>query len=157
MSRMYAIIHRAAYDYYYNNPFGIQSPPKNSWYNDILSIAAFNWEDMDSNGDAAPWRRWSGTAEIRIFKPSRAAKDLYATTIHELAHTSHWDLAGRFKYYTADNIVCESWARGVQWEFTRRIYTNYTVYYSRRDYTGVVQDLIDGLKLQQVIGTPHMM
>ena len=144
MSRMYTIIHRAAYDYYYNNPFGIQSPPKNYWYNNILSIGAFDWEDVDSNGDTAPWRRWTGAAEVRIFKPSRVARDIYATTIHELAHASHWDLAGRFKFYNADDNVCESWARGVQWEFARRIYAGYpggpTI---RPNYTQLVVDLID--------------
>lgn len=146
MSRMYAIIHRAANDYYYNNPFGIQSPPKNYWYNNRLAIGAFDWEQVDPNGDTRPWQRWVGMAEIRIFKPSRCTRDIYATTIHELAHASHWDLDGRFTFYTADDIVCESWARGVQWEFTRRIYPGYSISYSRRDYTGVVQDMIDGIK-----------
>ena len=39
--------------------------------------------------------------------------------------------------------VKESWARGVQWELTRMKYTGYTPPYFG-DYTGVVQDLIDG-------------
>jgi hypothetical protein len=146
MSRMYAIIHRAANDYYYNNPFGIQSPPQNEWYNNILSISAFDWEQVDPNGEIRPWLRWIGGAEIRIYKPSRNARDIYATTVHELAHASHWDLAGRFEFYTADDIVAESWARGVQWEFARRVYAGYSISYSRRDYTGVVQDMIDDFK-----------
>lgn len=139
MSRMYAIIHRAARDYYYNNPFGIQSPPLNKWYNNILSIGAFDWEDVSYNGDTAPWRRWS-----------RTACDLYATTIHELAHASHWDLGSRFKFYIADDIVCESWARVVQWGFTRLIYTGYVPQYFG-DYTGLVPDLIDGIETYDLV------
>ena len=40
----------------------------------------------------------------------------------------------------------ESWARGVQWELTRMVYPSYVPLYSRKDYTGVVQDMIDGFK-----------
>ena len=153
MSRMYATIHRAAYDYYYNNPFGIQSPPLNKWYNNILAIGAFDWENVDPNGDIGPWRRWIGTAEIRIFKPSRNSRDIYASTIHELAHASHWDIVGGYSFaFTLEDIVAESWSRGVQWEFTRRVYDRYpggsTILHK---YTQVVMDLIDNRTMELAI------
>lgn len=47
-------------------------------------------------------------------------------------------------YNHADDVVVESWDRGVQWELTRMIYTTYQPYYFS-DYTGVVQDMIDGI------------
>ena len=153
MSRMYAAIHRAAYDYYYNNPFGIQSPPLNKWYNNVLAIGAFDWEDVEPNGDIGPWRRWIGTAEIRIFKPSRTIRDIYASTIHELAHASHWAIVGGYSFaFTLEDIVAESWSRGVQWEFTRRIYDRYpggsTIFHK---YTQVVIDLIDNPTMELAI------
>ncbi|NOU17113.1 MAG: hypothetical protein HOO91_06095 [Bacteroidales bacterium] len=149
MSRMYAIIHRAANDYYYNNTLGIQSPPQNYWYNNRLSIGTFDWEQVDSNGDTRPWQRWFGMAEIRIFKPSRTTTEIYATTIHELAHASHWKLVGGYSFSIAlQDIVAESWARGVQWEFTRRTYPSYQISYGRLNYTGIVQDMIDGFGIK---------
>ncbi len=149
MSRMYATIHRAAYDYFYNNPFGIQTPPN-------LAIGAFDWENVDPQGDSAPWLNWIGLVNIRIFKPSRLSRDLYATTIHELAHASHWKLIGGYPYATSlATIVAESWARGVQWEFTRIIYPNYSsvITYNFGKYTGVVEDLIDNPSME--VTTPN--
>lgn len=45
-------------------------------------------------------------------------------------------------YNHADDVVVESWARGVQWELTRMVYTTYQPSYFE-EYTGVVQDMID--------------
>lgn len=70
--------------------------------------------------------------------------DIYATTIHELAHSSHWrDNQKRFN--ETDNSVIESFARGVQWILTSKVYPGYNVpFYYRQSYSGIVQDLIDG-------------
>ena len=63
------------------------------------------------------------------------------TTIHELAHSSHWKMAW-WTFQTVDERVAESWARGVQWELTRMVYPNYRNSYFG-SYTGVVEDMID--------------
>lgn len=63
--------------------------------------------------------------------------------IHETAHASHWNMDS-WHYNHCDDVVAESWARGVQWELTRMIYTGYQPSYSD-PYTGVVQDMIDGI------------
>ena len=52
----------------------------------------------------------------------------------------------RSKFDDTQSKVKESWARGVEWELTRLIYPNYTTYYSRLRYTGVVEDMINGRK-----------
>lgn len=72
---------------------------------------------------------------------------IYGTTIHEIAHASHWRM-DQNAYNNSVISVYETWARGVQWELTRMVYPNYNLQYqySRRAYTGLVQDLIDGIK-----------
>jgi hypothetical protein len=47
-------------------------------------------------------------------------------------------------YNHSEDILSESWARGVQWELTRMIYPNYHPNYFD-EYTGVVEDMIDGI------------
>jgi len=101
-------------------------------------------DDVNSNGDHGPLKRWTTFPEIRIFKPNRTCENLYATTIHELAHASHWELDRNNDYTFCDDIVIESWARGVQWMLSQLEYPSYSVSYGRLNYTGIVQDLIDG-------------
>ncbi|MGJ3233480.1 hypothetical protein [Marivirga sp.] len=144
MSRMYAIIHRAAHRYYYENRAGLRTPPKRNQMLGRVTIGAFDWDDVNSNGDHGPLKRWTTFPEIRIFKPNRACENLYATTIHELAHASHWELDRNNDYTFCDDIVIESWARGVQWMLSLLEYPSYSVSYGRLNYTGIVQDLIDG-------------
>ena len=52
----------------------------------------------------------------------------------------------RGNFNASERIVKESWARGVEWELTRMVYPSYSPTYSRLRYTGVVEDMIDGLK-----------
>ena len=69
--------------------------------------------------------------------------DIYATTIHELAHASHWNM-DRSDFNDTQTKVKESWARGVQWELTRMVYSNYLGReHSTGSYTLVVADMID--------------
>mgnify|MGYP003384223434 FL=1 len=98
------------------------------------------------NGSHCKDCRWFGLfSRIKIFNPDNRSSEIYATTIHELAHASHWEL--RRNNWNDNNLptkVKESWARGVQWELTRMKYANYrggpTI---RPNYTQVVVDMID--------------
>jgi len=146
MSRMYAIIHRAAHRYYYEARAGIRTPPKRNQMLGRLTIAAYDWEKVEVNGNHNASRRWSTWPEIKIFKPSKECHDIYATTIHELAHASHWDLGKHNDFNNSMDIVKESWARGVQWAVTRLEYSGYVPVYARLNYTGVVHDMVDGVK-----------
>ena len=150
-SLLHATIYRAAYRYYYNNTLGIKSPPTNKWYRSKIKIAAHD-KDKDFNGDFAKWRSWFAWPQIRIYNLDQYGnlknkQSVFATTIHELAHASHWDLAvqktNRNDFIYADDILAESWARGVQWAFTRLEYPYYLLAYGRLNYTGIVQDMID--------------
>ena len=138
----YATIFRAAHHYYYKDIKGLRRPPQNSFWKTKMKIKAFYESNSESNGNHREERRFLG-AQIKIYNPQNPTIELYATTIHELAHASHWDMAGS-DFDNSETKVKESWARGVQWELTRMVYNGYqggsTI---RPSYTQVVIDMID--------------
>ncbi len=121
----FATIHRAACDYYYHTPFGLQTPPKNTWLNKgKIHIAAYLREGSNHTGyfSAIVGLAFGGTGlGIAIFDADRMKIDVYATTIHELGHATHWELRGRSDIYFANHTHCElreSWADAVAWAIT---------------------------------------
>ncbi|WP_271783019.1 hypothetical protein [Aquimarina algiphila] len=168
----YAIIHQAAYDYYYTDRFGLSSPPRNSTLKPQIKIAAkFN---SNKSSHAAPYARPGGILPtIYIRNWERGAEFVYGTTIHELAHAAHWDMdRNAFKILASNaflNIhlskgerenferVIESWPEGVEWQFTTHRYrtlannSQYSYQFGNQDetvqerpiYTTVVLDLMD--------------
>ena len=140
----YATIFRGAYHYYYKNIKGLRRPPQNSFWTTQMKIRANNESNNDINGSHCPSCRFLGLGSaVKIYNPQRNSRDIYGTVIHELAHSSHWSM-NRSSYRNSSTIVVESWARGVQWELTRMIYSGYVPPYFT-NYTGVVQDMIDGI------------
>lgn len=143
----YATIFRAAYHYYYKDIEGLRRPPKNSTWKTQLKIRAHYKENEDANGNHAEWRRFLGLGNaIKIYNPQHKSRDIYATTIHELAHASHWNMS-HSTFNDTETIVKESWARGVQWELTRMVYPNYkggSTYLPW--YTQIVVDMLDSRK-----------
>jgi hypothetical protein len=87
-------------------------------------------------------------AQLKIYNPQNPIIEIYATTIHELAYASHWNMS-RSDFDNSESIVKESWAVGVQWELTR---INYPSYRGRSwnttqpNYTPVVIDMIDNFR-----------
>lgn len=112
-----------------------------------MKIRAHFEQNNDKNGSYAKDIRLFGIfAPIRIYNPQRSSSAIYATTIHELAHASHWELRkNNWNFGQTSDKVIESWATGVQWELTRMKYTNYKGRYDRTrgDYTLIVSDMID--------------
>lgn len=140
----YGTIFRAAFHYYYQNNRGLRRPPENSFWRTQLRIGAFT-QSNDVNGNHSSfWRSFGLWTPIKIYTFERSNEQTYATTIHELAHASHWNI-DRSDFNDTDGIVKESWARGVEKELTSLIYGNldYRFKYSRLRYTGIVEDLID--------------
>lgn len=142
----YATIFRAAHHYYYKDIRGLRRPPQNSFWRTQMKIRAKleNVSDEGSLGThTAGWRAFGLYSPIKIYTYQRPAIETYATTIHELAHASHWNM-DRSDFNDSETKVKESWARGVQWELTRMIYPTYrggaTI---RPNYTQVVVDMID--------------
>ncbi|QDH79525.1 hypothetical protein FKX85_10935 [Echinicola soli] len=141
----HARVFMAAYHYYYKDIKGLRRPPENGAFKTQLKIRCYYEDNGNKNGNHNAGRRFLGLGSaIKIYNPQNEMKDIYGTTIHELAHASHWKMGGDF-YDNAEDIVAESWARGVQWELTRMVWTGYIPkVYARLNYTGIVQDMIDG-------------
>lgn len=155
MSFVYAHVHRAAYTYWYNNTYGIKTPPKDSFWSGKVKIGCFDKADRAFISVAL---RWTTFPEIYIYRYNssgslRTGRQLYRTATHELAHSSHWDLSS-WHYRNADDKVVESWAVGVAYVITDNVYggieddwqtvsfnTMRTTYENK--YTPLVIDLID--------------
>jgi hypothetical protein len=144
-----ATVFRAAYHYYYKNIGGLRRPPENSFWKQQMNIKMF---DEGGRSNAYPARRWFDGNPVKLYSIRRSTMDLYAVTIHELAHTAHWRMIVKASgsnrntdYNNADNKMCESWAMGVQHYLTRMVYPNYSVgnMGSDANYTRVVIDMID--------------
>lgn len=151
-----ATIFRAAFHYYYKDIQGLRRPPMNSTWKQQLKIKARNSSDELINGNFSSYRRFLGLGNhIHIFNqlliPDRTTINIYATTIHELAHASHWAMSDKegckHKHFlNAETKMVESWASGVQWALTKMIYTSYKGRnYSTKNpnYTNIVIDLVD--------------
>lgn len=133
-------IFRAAYHYYYKDIQRLQRPPENGFWNTQVKLGAFNYP---GTSNTLPIRHTFGLGElIKIYNLQNGNRQTYATTIRELGHASHLQFTGGT---WADNEVCESWARGVEWVLTRMEYPNYPGGANNitNGYTNVVIDMID--------------
>jgi hypothetical protein len=148
----YATIFRAAYHYYYKDIKGLRRPPQNSFWKTQMKIKAALQDEGGCGGSASAachtsfWRAFGLYSPIRIYTYQRPAIFTYATTIHELAHASHWKMENSItgNFNSISSKVKESWARGVQWELGRMTYPNYLGReFETNDYTLVVSDMID--------------
>lgn len=146
----HAMIHTAAHDYYYGDRFGLFTPPENGGILvPQLKIAA---------RESAPWGVSSSfshtraeltlglSAHIHVKAFGKNSDEVYATTIHELAHAAHWYLdhdnyddivQDSFFGFTEDirdnnRRLLETWARTIETLFTVRRYRNH---FGVPDYT----------------------
>lgn len=138
-------VFRAAHHYYYKDIQGLRSPPMANFWKTQIKIR-LNHHANNASGYFNRHRHFLGIDEpIDIYNPHLDNNHSYSTTIHELAHASHWNIGSK-NFKDSESIVKESWARGVEWALTRMVYPNYKSDYYRQMYTGVVQDMIDGVK-----------
>jgi len=155
-SMFHARVFMAAYHYYYKDIKGLRRPPENGTLNTQMHIRCYNESNDNANGNHKEERRFLGLgSQIKIYNPQNTMQSIYATTIHELAHASHWNMwRNGHDFDNSDKIVKESWAKGVEWELTRMVWPTYSAWYGRKKggsvdpyfyYTGVVEDMIDGI------------
>ena len=83
---------------------------------------------------------------IRIYRDNlyegrRPSSGIYWTTIHELAHSTHWK-QNKILGISPETKVMESFATGIAWYLTKKVHPTYFRPYSPI-YTGIVQDLLD--------------
>jgi hypothetical protein len=129
-SFLYAHVHRAAWNYYYNNTFGVNSPPS-------VTFASLGGEKMHLGTKQGTGRShyfqfngtWLASQVKLIFDLSRTDHDaryVFATTIHELTHASHWAMGMSYAAYCSNagqaGRMAESWAQAVGWHITRIVY-----------------------------------
>ena len=139
----YATIFRAVHHYCYKDIKGLRRPPQNSFWTHTLKIKAHYESNINGCSFVPNFGFLDLDSPIKFYNPQHSSSKIYATVIHDIAHASHcWSLNWT-NYLNVENIIIESWARGVEWELTRMIYSGYEPQYDD-DYTGVVQDMIDG-------------
>ena len=131
MSWVYAHIFRAVHMYYYGHSnWGIKSPPKDGkLFKQSIKIGA-----MDKSGTSHyfDFNKFFTTPQIKIYRYDGDRElqsiELFGTTIHELAHASHWEMGYSYGQYVVDYIfrkaiIPESWASCVEYVVTNDIYT----------------------------------
>ena len=125
---VYANAHRACYTYWLNiSSFGIKTPPKNSFFSPRVKIGVY---DTAGRAYSSPLLRWATVPSICIYSYSEnkdgsstknSSARLYQTTIHELAHTSHWEI-DKSAFWDVDNKIVESWAVCVAYNVANATY-----------------------------------
>jgi len=153
-SRLYAIIHRAAHRYYYEARENSEAPPRKNEQLGRMTIGAFDWDDVSLSGQCWMVRKTLNLPEIKIFRQDRNCQQIYATTIHELAHASHWNLVDHTDYYYFEGspssyVVHETFAVGISYAITRLEYPLHRgKSYTNPDYSNIVMDLIDNPSME---------
>lgn len=128
VSWVYANVHRAAFRYHYLNIGGLKRPgQKNLRY----------WVYNHSSPGAHSGVNWSEYIKIWRFDQNYSpytADEIYTTTIHETAHSSHIDLlpGGVVSLANVGKIIFESYAIGVEWQITQLEYRSRGI----SDYSG---------------------
>jgi len=145
----FATIHRAACDYYYHTPFGLDTPPKRHWWFGKGSILAYlrKQRNDDYTGDFYSTGPHYSGFYMRVFDADRQKINIYATVIHEYAHASHWRLRANGNIYGLNSLAfatqtrCElreSWAAAVEWMITNNTYRG--IQYLNDNYARGLQD-----------------
>ena len=156
---VYGTSFRAAHIYYDQHwRWGIKRPTNG---NQMLHIGI-----KDKNGTAHyfDFNKIVRSAQVVLYYPYRNknysanSRDVFATTVHEVAHASHWDIANQNLNWLqhSGKTMVESWATGVETVLTNHYYPDYhhqfqtisfksTIWGQRitNNYTSIVEDMID--------------
>ena len=159
-SWLYAHIHRAAITYYYyNDRWGINTPPeRGNFLSQRLHIAG---KDKAGRSHYYTFNKFAQSATVVVYSKASTGKvydsrSVFGTTIHELAHASHWEIGYSTGQYVVDAIfdspfLPESWAVGVETKITHDVYGSYNTRQSETiedmsdGYTCIVWDLMDNV------------
>ena len=121
IQQFYAFIHLGAHHYYYGNILGLSRPPLNSFWKPQMKIGGFNKDGRANHNDD---RRLLGIRnQVRMYRIEDGniadSERLYNTTLHELAHASHWEFRkGNWDNGRTEDKLQESWAMGIAWSLT---------------------------------------
>ena len=154
-----------AYRYYHLDIDGLKRPPKNAILKTQMHIRCY-----DENGvsNFKKERRFMGLGSaIKIYSKETSldgsvtyanSERLLNVVSHELAHASHWELRkNKWNNNKTEDKLIESWAMGVAWKLTRKVYFNHNHYafmtfddmkndeFGKNQYTPIIIDLLDNL------------
>lgn len=164
----WCVVWTAAYQYWHGNNFGLKRPRQNDWSNWSLDIEVYYKKAIDYDviitpsgkvgcnaaGSSGQYGNVGVFENICIDAYKRPSYYIYGTTIHEIAHSSHyWNMEttnpinpqwGEFTMLPAK--YRDTYARGIQNYFIANRYNDDDHEFRRRDYdgqyTGLVEDLI---------------
>jgi uncharacterized protein (TIGR02145 family) len=152
----WCIVWTAAWNYWYGNIYGLKRPRQNEWWNQSLDIQVYYKNNNDYDNEAKKntsgyYRTVVIFEDISIQTYGRNHIQIYGTTIHEVAHSSHyWNLKAilgmsAVTYGLFPDILKETYADGIGRYLTNKHYgdgawnKNYTI----GKYTGLFEDLED--------------
>ena len=128
---LYASVHRGAMEYFYNyRAYGIQKPYHKIWFLKRRLHIGAKWKESHWFPDHYfTFNKIWWAAPVVIYSGNKDSRNIVATTIHELAHVSHWEIGYSTGQYVIDALVDdpflpESWAKGVEYTVTNRVYPN---------------------------------
>lgn len=143
VQRFYASIFRGAHRYFHGNIDGLRRPLMVS----KMKISAYDANSNDGNGDnSGDWDNTGLTPDISIWRffrlNERNTDEIFSTTIHEIAHTTHIQLmnAAQIQFIQVSKTIVESWAVAVQWHLTSMEYRERGIFnYGAPDYFNGVE------------------
>lgn len=131
--RMHAHMFRGAFRYYYGDIAGMPRPGRPTITLGGPIAIEVNQAIVSNNGHSVfCWGNYQGVnmAAVPTIRVARYSDDdntveygsdeIFSTTIHEIAHTGHYNTLGRSltKYVQTDLTIRESFAVGVEWLLT---------------------------------------
>lgn len=127
---LYASVHRGAEEYLSNHRnYGIRKPYSKYFFTRRLHIGV---KDKEGRAHYFTFNKiwWAAPAVIYSSNNDGGVQDsrnLFATTVHELAHVSHWEIGYTTGQYVIDALISdpklpESWAVGVEHTIANAVY-----------------------------------
>jgi len=145
----WCVVWTAAYDYWYGDIYGLQRPRQKSILNQSLNLIVYYKDNnFDVNGR---YRNFAIFEDIQIQAYDRTHIEIYGSTIHEIAHSSHYyNLGTRYDpvpesmvYALLPKILKETYARGIQRYLSIKYYGDWSKASYDNEYTGLFEDLED--------------
>ncbi len=166
-SHQFAHIFRAAHTYYYkHDQWGIKAPPRRDGILGTLGHRLHIAGVPNGRSMYLDFLEFRFLAQVIVGSSGMNSQQIFGTTIHELAHASHWEIGYSTGQYIVNYIfnsatLPESWAVGVETILTRDVYNSpdyndfyqhYTISRMSDGYTCIVEDLIDDHPQREIWG-----
>lgn len=151
----WSIVWTAARQYWYGDIGGLKRPRSNDWWNQSLDIWVYYKNDSDYDDDigesSGEYSYSPLTERIAVRTYERNSRSIYTTTIHEIAHSSHywnmstheWDQPQVEEFSNLPTRLKETYTKGIEWYLTGKRYGGNWQPVYLKNYTGLIQDLVD--------------